>query len=412
MFITAFMITNSSAQVGINTETPKATLDVSSSPLNASKTDGIIPPQLTGNQLKSKDLLYTSALAGTIIYASSAANPVSTKTINVTAAGFYYFDGSVWQSMKGTGSPDLNIYKDDGTLTSTRNVTMNNKQLHFTNGSNGFIFNANGNLGILDAGGSTRGAFRATGGSAVVSMFVDNNNLGQVVSTGNSTGLLVGSTNGSIRFSTGGTNKAVVTSAGNLGINTESPSQRLDVDGNARFRSVPAGNLGDTDSYLGVTSNGTLKKFDVALPAFGLYATSNQLVDRLANGVHRPLNFESTNKVDNQYIVRIGAAGNTFRAVKRGIYTVEVWANFAVIPESGTGGNTGCTLQVGTPGNAVQLMGDRWASGGGTANVTRTMILNANDEIGVQTICNRNGAGTIYRTGRGSTIFITYLPLN
>jgi len=42
-------------QVGINTATPKATLDVTSTPADLTKTDGFIAPRLTGAELKAKD---------------------------------------------------------------------------------------------------------------------------------------------------------------------------------------------------------------------------------------------------------------------------------------------------------------------------------------------------------------------
>ncbi|SEV93475.1 hypothetical protein SAMN05421841_0266 [Chryseobacterium wanjuense] len=84
------------AQVGINTPNPQATLDVVGQEKNLRKVDGIIAPRLAGNQLKAKDGLYGSSQIGAIVYATSPASPVSTKTQNVTAVGYYYFDGSVW----------------------------------------------------------------------------------------------------------------------------------------------------------------------------------------------------------------------------------------------------------------------------------------------------------------------------
>ncbi|GEN73194.1 hypothetical protein [Chryseobacterium lathyri] len=47
------------AQVGINISTSKATLDVVATPSDITKTDGLIAPRITGNELKAKDALYT-----------------------------------------------------------------------------------------------------------------------------------------------------------------------------------------------------------------------------------------------------------------------------------------------------------------------------------------------------------------
>ena len=100
------------SQVGIDTETPKATLDVAAKPSDLTKPDGFIAPRLTGMQLKAKDGLYNADQNGTIVYVTapldnssataSAADDVTAKTTNVTSIGHYYFDGTVWQTMKAS----------------------------------------------------------------------------------------------------------------------------------------------------------------------------------------------------------------------------------------------------------------------------------------------------------------------
>lgn len=90
-----------SAQIGINTKNPVATLDVTGFPNKIAVVDGIIAPRITGNKLKNKDDTYDFEQTGAIVYVTSAANPTTEKTKNVTAPGYYYFDGSVWISMKG-----------------------------------------------------------------------------------------------------------------------------------------------------------------------------------------------------------------------------------------------------------------------------------------------------------------------
>ncbi|WP_154656891.1 hypothetical protein [Epilithonimonas tenax] len=98
--------TFSFGQVGINTSEPKATLDIVGSPLNNSKTDGIIAPRLSGDQLKAKDELYKQTTptvtghTGTILYVTEAVTGTpSGKTINVTETGYFYFDGLVWKKL-------------------------------------------------------------------------------------------------------------------------------------------------------------------------------------------------------------------------------------------------------------------------------------------------------------------------
>lgn len=91
-------------QVGINTKTPNATLDITPKTTDGSKPEGLLIPQLDGNSLKTA--AYGTAQKGVIVYAKSPASPTDTKTVNVTAEGFYYFDGSVWQRMTGASSGD------------------------------------------------------------------------------------------------------------------------------------------------------------------------------------------------------------------------------------------------------------------------------------------------------------------
>ncbi|MDR1764396.1 MAG: hypothetical protein LBR64_10695 [Dysgonamonadaceae bacterium] len=78
---------------------PKATLDVRK---GGTKADGIIPPVLTGNELKGNDSKYGTDQKGVIVYVTAAANPTTSKTINVTSAGYYYFDGSIWKKLQDT----------------------------------------------------------------------------------------------------------------------------------------------------------------------------------------------------------------------------------------------------------------------------------------------------------------------
>ena len=88
-------------RVGVNTTTPASTMDIVGVPADATVTDGLIAPRLTGDELKAKDALYTSAQTGALVYATAAVGTASTKTANVTSAGYYWFDGTVWVKASG-----------------------------------------------------------------------------------------------------------------------------------------------------------------------------------------------------------------------------------------------------------------------------------------------------------------------
>ena len=99
LFIHVMSITVFS-QVGINTNTPKATLDVVASPLVTSKIDGLIAPRLKGSELKSKGTLYTAEQDATIVYVTEALQLTDRddKTKNIGSIGYYYFDKTLGNS--------------------------------------------------------------------------------------------------------------------------------------------------------------------------------------------------------------------------------------------------------------------------------------------------------------------------
>lgn len=460
------------SQIGINISKPKASLDIHGFETDIKKADGLIAPRLTGNQLKAKDQLYTGELKGAIVYVTEAASPVTVKTGNVTTTGYYYFDGRLWVrfgegSFNGDPSPDAftddianNMVKLGGASSGLARVPDSD-----------FVIKDNGNVGIGTASPTQKLEVRGNGkfesGDTHVDIISRNINPANIslIRNNNGTNLLNGNLIGyfnfngrvngvdntplstivsnyqgnglgnesSIDFRTSGTSNVdmILDENGNLGIGTTAPSKRLDVqgtgiisgrlgvgvadpenkldvDGNARFRAVPLGSLDNTDKYVGITGEGTLKKFDVSLPSFGLFATSMQTVTRNADGVPRPLAFDEVNKVNNAYITKTGP--NTFRVNKYGIYTVEVWGLFSDIPEANDGGRSGCTIKLDTGGQSVQLIGSRWELAAGTTNVARTVILNANSNISIESRCLRSG-NQQYKTASGSTLFITYVPI-
>ena len=94
----------STAQVGVGTELPKATLDVVGNATLVTAIDGLIAPRLTADQLIAKTA-YTPNQTGAIVYVSAAPTvPITEPTKNVVVKGYYYFDGTEWQSLDAKGS--------------------------------------------------------------------------------------------------------------------------------------------------------------------------------------------------------------------------------------------------------------------------------------------------------------------
>ncbi|WOC51348.1 hypothetical protein BPO_0701 [Bergeyella porcorum] len=129
--------TLSAQKVGINTETPKATLDVNAEAVAAHQA-GVQAPRLTRAELTAKgDNLYGEDHQGALVYITDVSGGDATgQRIEVLEPGYYLFDGQIWQKLISMSEYE-NLYMTDGTLTSNRLVTQNAKTLTFTNTTKG-----------------------------------------------------------------------------------------------------------------------------------------------------------------------------------------------------------------------------------------------------------------------------------
>lgn len=91
------------AQVGINTPSPLANLEVHRSNL-PNIPDGIIPPRISADSLQLKDHLYGPAQDGALIYITKPVTRTSSKTQHVLSSGYYVYDSgySNKDNSKGT----------------------------------------------------------------------------------------------------------------------------------------------------------------------------------------------------------------------------------------------------------------------------------------------------------------------
>lgn len=96
-----FMISTTYAQVGVGTTAPTSTLDVVAANATGTSTtvDGLTVPRVTRQRAQSMTAANISA--STMIYVNDISNGTATGiTANVTAIGFYYWDGSIWIPVK------------------------------------------------------------------------------------------------------------------------------------------------------------------------------------------------------------------------------------------------------------------------------------------------------------------------
>jgi len=95
-----FIFGNSFAQVGVNNVNPSATLDVTAVNVNGTSAEGIIPPRMTGDQIRSANAQYTTLQTGAMVYATAGITSAdgTGKTSIITNPGMYFFNGTIWQT--------------------------------------------------------------------------------------------------------------------------------------------------------------------------------------------------------------------------------------------------------------------------------------------------------------------------
>jgi len=118
LFLAATFITQSvKAQVTVGAlKVANSTLEVVKLPALSSTPDGIMAPQISGDDLKAADSKYGANQNGALVYVTAKVSAPSTaKTKNVTKPGYYYYDGknNVWVAI-GAGEgwfymPSLNL---------------------------------------------------------------------------------------------------------------------------------------------------------------------------------------------------------------------------------------------------------------------------------------------------------------
>jgi len=113
-------------RVGINTVSPKTTLDVNgksdSNGLSLfGDTTGLQAPRLTRAELTNKgNTLYGADQSGAIVYITDVSGGNnSSQRVNITSVGYYYFDGTVWNRIASNSGALLNPVTSDNGLTKT-----------------------------------------------------------------------------------------------------------------------------------------------------------------------------------------------------------------------------------------------------------------------------------------------------
>ncbi len=157
--LTAIMLVGLSAlskaqqgRVGINTTTPAATLDVAANTADNARPDALLVPRMTRAQLLAKDAAYTAAQNGALAFVTTIDGTATPKTTNVTAVGFYYYDGqtsNTWISVGGGGvvTPVVPTVRTSATGTDLSAADIN-----------GYVFlTTNADLSTIPVSAATKG---------------------------------------------------------------------------------------------------------------------------------------------------------------------------------------------------------------------------------------------------------------
>ncbi len=163
LVLVAGVLSAQQGKIGINTDAPKATMEIKVSPatLVGNTVEGVIIPQLSKNRVA----VMTGVEESTLVYINDVTGAGGASTVNVIDKGFYYYAGGLWNKL--SHSPGINIYNADGTLLGVREVNLNGNNLTFTGSGNiGIGTNAPENWAKLH----TKGHIYAENGHLVSSL--------------------------------------------------------------------------------------------------------------------------------------------------------------------------------------------------------------------------------------------------
>ncbi|MDR6459494.1 hypothetical protein J2786_002601 [Chryseobacterium vietnamense] len=311
------------SQVGINTATPTATLDVNAKNSTGTGTavEGLLIPRVDRQKAQSM----AGVPVSTLIYVNNIATGTTTgNAVNIDTVGYYYYNGTVWTKL----SIPVNIYNADGTLTGNRTVTQGANTLAFTgtktnafsvNGKNFSVDAANSRVGIgtiapasslsvqnspgatnstISAGIENCGAACLQGIARNITLYNLNSTGGQFAELGfipstSETGLSGASITGidrdaansyaGLQFSTRNATdyapRLTIKSSGNVGIGTTSPTNKLQIESTTSGALKIVDGTQGTDKVLTSDASGvaTWKALPAAPASANIYNTDGTL---------------------------------------------------------------------------------------------------------------------------------------
>jgi hypothetical protein len=193
---------------------------------------------------------------------------------------------------------------------------------------------------------------------------------------------------------------------GQVGINTNTPSEQLDVNGGARIRTL--GNASATDDLLKADVNGVLKISKINYG--GRWTNTNTSTDLNINNTIAPIFGNEDYKDDGNSLYEI--SGNTLIVKETGRYDIRANLSLQGINVSGSSeARTNVNARVAVNGGVVGAIGAsgyiRWASGHdhSSIHINEILQLNANDVITILTFREAN-SGRVNFSGVSESSFM------
>ena len=192
---------------------------------------------------------------------------------------------------------------------------------------------------------------------------------------------------------------------GSVGINTNTPTEQLDINGNARIRSLSSAN--DTDDVLAVDANGVLQRSKINYGA--RWTNTDTSTDLNVNNTTAPIFGTEDYKDDGNSIYEI--SGNTMIVKLGGRYDIRANLSLVGINSGNNRQRTNVNARIAVNGSPVGALGAsgyiRWASGHehSSIHVSEILQLNANDVVSIITYREAN-SGTVNFSGTGESSFV------
>ncbi|MDH2207100.1 hypothetical protein N5J53_08840 [Empedobacter sp. GD03644] len=378
------------SQVGINTDNPKSTLDISvkntGGVIDNTQSYGLQAPRLSRADLSAiPETNYGIDQKGAMIYITDISGGVTTgQKINVNAIGYYYFDGSVWVKVTDGNTTNTGASTEPWYQSGTTNQATANNQNIYQSGNIGIrTVNPASALDITGASGTTDGviSIRSFGGAAI------SNPAGTIsfeksggtptaptaVATGDFLGSLTFSGNDGVGQRTGPSINAVAAgpvSAGSLPIDLAFSMGYPRLWGSEKMRITSNGNVG-----IGVSTPRRLLEVNDIIGAAGIITAPPQ------PGMLSTFDTYLINQIYNHSIIVTTALGGSFNLFTDGDASNKFMGGFQTLTayNNKVGIGIGKIYQM-EPGNTLEVLSDAPdTSGVRLSNLPNASFLGTNE---------------------------------